>query len=211
MWYMCKWCTLTVCVCVCECVERREVYVFEKYVCVCVCVCVCVLVCVCVQGIIMGEVSLYHWPPVWPVLHIKTKIVNWFQTSQTGGHPCSDTSPFSIPSTHIHLQARAKERCTCTWVHACPECDDCVHALKLEFPVTSPSHTTKRVRIAQPTILWLRDISAKRHLRERHLRKVTVTPHLELALPVISHLSHHSSWQAGLASGWLNWGRKALS
>jgi hypothetical protein len=57
------------------------------------------------QGIIKGEVSLYHWPPVWLVwtqLYENWKV--WFylqnrliHTSQTGGQQYSDTSPFSIP------------------------------------------------------------------------------------------------------------------
>ncbi len=52
-----------------------------------------------------GEVSLYSWPPVSPVglacFANENKncqmSYSWFQTSQTGGQPYSDTSPFSIP------------------------------------------------------------------------------------------------------------------
>ncbi len=54
------------------------------------------------QGILKGEVSLYHWPPVWLVwnsLFCKycQLSYSWFQTRQTGGQQYSDTSPFSIP------------------------------------------------------------------------------------------------------------------
>ncbi len=57
------------------------------------------------QGILKGEVSLYCWPPVGLVWISCMPTGNfWFylqnrlnQTSQTGGQPYSDTSPFSIP------------------------------------------------------------------------------------------------------------------
>jgi hypothetical protein len=56
------------------------------------------------QGILKGEISLYHWPPVWLVRNqlYKQKFFIYLQngliqTSQTGGQWCSDTSPFSIP------------------------------------------------------------------------------------------------------------------
>jgi hypothetical protein len=57
------------------------------------------------QGILKGEVSLYHWPPVWLVwisLLCKKKknfqlSYSWFQTSQTGGQWYSDTSLFVFP------------------------------------------------------------------------------------------------------------------
>ncbi len=53
------------------------------------------------QGILKGEVSLYRWPPVWPVwisLFCKNCQLSysWFQKSQIGGQPYTDTSPFSI-------------------------------------------------------------------------------------------------------------------
>ncbi len=52
-----------------------------------------------------GEVSLYHWPPVWLVwmqlydnrhfcFYLQNRLI---QTNQTGGQWYSDTSPFSIP------------------------------------------------------------------------------------------------------------------
>ncbi len=57
------------------------------------------------QGILKGEVSLYHWPPVWLVWN--QLYANWnlcfylqkrlIQTSQTGSQQYSDTSPFSSP------------------------------------------------------------------------------------------------------------------
>jgi hypothetical protein len=58
------------------------------------------------QGILKGEVSQYHWPPVWLVwnqlydcwqflfFYFQNRLI---QTSQTGGQQYSDTSPFSIP------------------------------------------------------------------------------------------------------------------
>ncbi len=57
------------------------------------------------QGILKGEVSLYHWPPVWLVwnqvndnwqflFYLQNRLI---QTSQTGGQWYSDTPPFSIP------------------------------------------------------------------------------------------------------------------
>ncbi len=57
------------------------------------------------QGILKGEVSLYHWPPVdWFGISCMTTdnicFYLWnrlIQTSQTGGQWYSDTSPFSIP------------------------------------------------------------------------------------------------------------------
>jgi hypothetical protein len=56
------------------------------------------------QGILKGEVSLYHWPPVWFGLvcfankNKKCQLsCSQFQTSQTGGQWYSDNSPFSIP------------------------------------------------------------------------------------------------------------------
>ena len=63
-----------------------------------------------VQGILKGEVSLYHWPPVWLVWN--QLYDNWqflqkrlIQTSQTLGQQYSDTSPFSIPWLVIHKDA----------------------------------------------------------------------------------------------------------
>jgi hypothetical protein len=57
------------------------------------------------QGILMGKVSLYYWPPVWLVRN--QLYDNWFfcfylqnrliQTSPTGGQRYCKTSPFSIP------------------------------------------------------------------------------------------------------------------
>ncbi len=57
------------------------------------------------QGILKGEVSLYHWPPVWLVwnqLHDNRQFLFYLQnrlnqTSHTGGQRYSDTSPFRIP------------------------------------------------------------------------------------------------------------------
>ncbi len=58
------------------------------------------------QGILKGEVSLYHWPPVWLIwnqLYEQLTIFVFYfqnrliQTSQTGGQWYSDTSPFSFP------------------------------------------------------------------------------------------------------------------
>ena len=56
------------------------------------------------QGILKGEVSLYHWPPVWLVWislfwQIKAKFVGCHTANSkpTGGQWYSDTSPFSIP------------------------------------------------------------------------------------------------------------------
>ncbi len=62
----------------------------------------------CKQGILNGDVSLYHWPPVWLVWN--QLYDNWqflflfffvfiFLTiiSQTGGQWYSDASPISIP------------------------------------------------------------------------------------------------------------------
>ncbi len=58
--------------------------------------------------ILKGEVSLYHWPPVWLVcnqlydnwqcFYLQNRLI---QTSQTGGQWYSVTSPFSIPWTDI--------------------------------------------------------------------------------------------------------------
>ncbi len=58
------------------------------------------------QGILKGEVSQYHWPPVWLVwnrmttdnfcFYLQNRLI---QTSQTEGQWYSDTSPFSIPWT----------------------------------------------------------------------------------------------------------------
>ncbi len=65
------------------------------------------------QGILKGEVSLYHWPPVWlvwnqlydnwQILFLFAKQTNPNQTSQVGGQRYSDTSPFSFPCIR-HLQ-----------------------------------------------------------------------------------------------------------
>jgi hypothetical protein len=57
------------------------------------------------QGILKGELSLYHRPPVWLVwnwlydnwqflFHLKNRLIH---SSRTGGQQYSDTSPFSIP------------------------------------------------------------------------------------------------------------------
>ncbi len=61
------------------------------------------------QGNLKGEVSLYHWPPVWLVLN--QLYDNWnfcfylqnrlIKTSPTGGQWYSDTSPLSIPWIHL--------------------------------------------------------------------------------------------------------------
>jgi hypothetical protein len=62
------------------------------------------------QGILEGEISLYHWPPFWLVWN--QLYGNWhffvfrlqnrlIQTSQTGGQRYSDTSPFSIPCSGV--------------------------------------------------------------------------------------------------------------
>ncbi len=54
------------------------------------------------QGILKGEVSPYHWPPVWLVWNQTTDNFCFYlqnrliQTNQTGGQWYSDTSPFSI-------------------------------------------------------------------------------------------------------------------
>jgi hypothetical protein len=57
------------------------------------------------QGILKGEISLYHWPPVWLVwnklydywhfcfFYLQNRLI---QTSQIGGQQYSDTSPLSI-------------------------------------------------------------------------------------------------------------------
>ncbi len=58
-----------------------------------------------VQGILKGEVSLYHWPPVWLFwnqlfqcaifcVYLQNRVI---QTSHRGGQWYSDTSLFSIP------------------------------------------------------------------------------------------------------------------
>ncbi len=77
------------------------------------------------QGILKGEVSQYHWPPVWLVwnqLYDSKYIVEntlcmttdnfcfylqnrRIQASQTGGQRYSDTSPFSIPCRHWLLKS----------------------------------------------------------------------------------------------------------
>ncbi len=57
------------------------------------------------SGNTKGEVSMYHWPPVWLVwislFWNKNKncqlSYSWFQISLTGGQQYSDTSPFIIP------------------------------------------------------------------------------------------------------------------
>jgi len=51
------------------------------------------------QGILKGEVSLYHWPPAWLVWNqLYDNLQNrLFKTTQTGGQWYSDTSPFSLP------------------------------------------------------------------------------------------------------------------
>ncbi len=83
-----------------------ELYI-SMYKKVFVCIYISVYLCVRVfeQGILKGEASLYHWPPVWLVWN--QLYDNWqlllyllnilIQTSQTGGQRYSDTSPRSIP------------------------------------------------------------------------------------------------------------------
>ncbi len=78
-----------------------------------------------VQGTLKGEVSLYSWPPVWPVWNQLYDTVNFCfylqnrlsQTSQTGGQRHSDTSPFSIslvcPWAHPHLRLQLTMRSAC--------------------------------------------------------------------------------------------------
>ncbi len=57
------------------------------------------------HGILKGEVSLFHWPPVWLVWNqlygVTDNVCFYWQnrlilTSQTGGQWYSDASPFSI-------------------------------------------------------------------------------------------------------------------
>ncbi len=76
----------------------------------------------CSQGILKGEVSLYHWPPVWLVWiscfankNKKCRLsYSWFQTSQTGGQWYSDTSPFIIPwCSHRQLMELNYVCCFC--------------------------------------------------------------------------------------------------
>ena len=52
--------------------------------------------------LLVGEVSLYVWPPVWcgldlikqvNMLLIQHKQISWIQTNNTGGQPYSDSSP----------------------------------------------------------------------------------------------------------------------
>jgi hypothetical protein len=70
------------------------------------------------QGILKGEESLYHWPPVWldglVCFTNKNKkcqlSYSWFQTSQTGGQWYSDTSPFSIPVSRVCFQCQPEPR-----------------------------------------------------------------------------------------------------
>jgi hypothetical protein len=61
------------------------------------------------QGILKGEVSLYHWPPVWLVwnqlydnwqflIFLQNRLI---QISRTGGQWYSYTPPFSIPCLMI--------------------------------------------------------------------------------------------------------------
>ncbi len=56
------------------------------------------------KGILKGEVSPYHRPPVWFGISCMTTDIFYFclqnrqiKTSKTGGLQYSDTSPFSIP------------------------------------------------------------------------------------------------------------------
>ncbi len=77
------------------------------------------------QGILKGEVSPYHWPPVWLVwnrLYDKQQFLFLFafrliQTSQTGDQWYSDTSPFSIPCFMYHtgLMGVHTTRYSCTF------------------------------------------------------------------------------------------------
>ena len=64
------------------------------------------------QEILKGEVSLYHWPPVWLVwnqlydywqflFYLLNRLI---QTCQTGGQQSSETSPFSIPCIILRLR-----------------------------------------------------------------------------------------------------------
>jgi hypothetical protein len=57
-----------------------------------------------------GEVSMYHWPPVWLIwnqlfdywqflFYLQNRLI---QTSQTGGQQYSDTSPYSIQCKGYH-------------------------------------------------------------------------------------------------------------
>jgi len=64
------------------------------------------------QGILKGEASLYHWPPVWLVwnqLYDYWQFLFFFakQTNpnqSTGGQWYSDTSPFSIPWLQLYCR-----------------------------------------------------------------------------------------------------------
>ncbi len=60
------------------------------------------------QGILKGEVSLYHWPPVWLIwiqLYDKTFFVfickTDYSVSQTGGQWYIDTSPLVFPVKRV--------------------------------------------------------------------------------------------------------------
>jgi hypothetical protein len=79
----------------------------------------CLFQCLSNQGILKGEVSLYHWPPVWLVwsqLYDNRKIFVFYlqnrliQTSQSGGQRYSDTSPFSILCSNIPDLSSSPER-----------------------------------------------------------------------------------------------------
>ncbi len=62
------------------------------------------------HGILKGEVSMYHWPPVWFgisymttdnfCLYLQNRLI---KTSQIGGQWYSDTSSFSIPCMSVSL------------------------------------------------------------------------------------------------------------
>ncbi len=60
------------------------------------------------QGILKGEISLYHWPPVWFGISCMTTDNFCFymqnrliQTSQTGGNSTVILPPFSIPCSKV--------------------------------------------------------------------------------------------------------------
>ncbi len=79
------------------------------------------------QGIQKGEVSLYHWPPVWLVwiqLYDNWQFLFYFQnrliqTSQTGGQWYSDTSPLVFLAPRIIISAPSSSLCTKTAWPAC--------------------------------------------------------------------------------------------
>ncbi len=77
------------------------------------------------QGILKGEVSLHHWPPVWLVWNQLYDIWQFLfllqnrriLTSQTGGQWYSDTSTFSIPRDKYQLFQSWGGRGVCVNLH----------------------------------------------------------------------------------------------